>query len=213
MTDLLDDRGILYIIADLLSIITIASCLISKVPQIRTVQTLRSATGLSLNGLLMELCSYTVTMLYNFTNGYAFLSYMEYPILLIQEYVLVYVVLKYENLLSKRAFIWSGVYAAVFFGFAIRIIPSSLLMMLVPLTTPVGATSKVMQLVAILKSKNSQSVSLITWGLSAFTNSTRIYTILLDSADRMLLANFGISTVLSTSVFLAAWYYKKPKQE
>lgn len=213
MTDLLDDRGILYITADLLSIITIASCLISKVPQIRTVQTLRSATGLSINGLLMELCSYTVTMLYNFTNGYAFLSYMEYPILLIQEYVLVYVVLKYENLLGKKAFIWSGVYAAVFFGFASGIIPSSLLMMLVPLTTPVGATSKVMQLVAILKSKNSQSVSLITWGLSAFTNSTRIYTILLDSADRMLLANFGISTILSSSVFLAAWYYKKPKQE
>ncbi|XP_065076022.1 solute carrier family 66 member 3-like [Ochlerotatus camptorhynchus] len=211
--DLLDDRGILYVIADLLSLITIASCLVSKVPQIQTVHQLRSATGLSLNGLLMELCSYTVTMLYNFTNGYAFLSYMEYPILLVQEYVLVYVVLKYKNMLNKPAYIWSGVYVAVFSAFAIGVLPSSLIMMLVPLTTPVGATSKVMQLVAILKSKDSQSVSLITWALSAFTNSTRIYTILLDSADKMLLANFGISTILSTSVLLAAWYYKKPKQE
>lgn len=213
MTDLLDDRGILYIIADFLSIITIASCLVSKVPQIQTVQKLRSATGLSINGLLMELCSYTVTMLYNYTNGYAFLSYMEYPILLLQEYVLIYVVLKYENLLGQKATMWTGVYVAVFVGFATGILPASLLMMLVPFTTPVGATSKVMQLVAILKSKNSQSVSLITWGISAFTNSTRIYTILLDSGDKMLLANFGISTVLSTSVLLAAWYYKKPKQE
>lgn len=42
-----------------------------------------------------------------------------------------------------------------------------------PLTTPVGATSKVMQLVAILKSKDSQSVSLITWALSAFTNTSK----------------------------------------
>lgn len=210
---LLDDRGILYIIADLLSLITIASCLISKVPQIQTVRQLKSATGLSLNGLLMELCSYSVTMMYNFTNGYAFLSYMEYPILLIQEYVLVFVVLKYSNMLNKPAYIWSGVYVAIFTGFATGIIPSSVLMMLVPLTTPVGATSKVMQLVAILKSKDAQSVSLITWAISAFTNSTRIYTILLDSGDKMLLANFGISTVLSTSVFLAAWYYKKPKQE
>lgn len=211
--DLLDDRGILYIIADLLSIITIASCLISKVPQIQTVHRLRSATGLSLNGLLMELCSYTVTMLYNFTNRYAFLSYMEYPILLVQEYALVYVVLKYKNLLSKPAYIWTGVYVAVFTAFVIGIIPGAVLVMLVPFTTPVGATSKVMQLVEILRSKDSQSVSLITWGLSAFTNSTRIYTILLDSGDKMLLANFGISTVLSTSVFLAAWVYKKPKQE
>lgn len=128
---LLDDRGILYVIADLLSLITIASCLVSKVPQIQTVQQLKSATGLSLNGLLMELCSYSVTMLYNFTNRYAFLSYMEYPILLIQEYVLVYVVLKYSNMLNKPAFIWSGIYVAIFTGFATGIIPSSVLMMLV----------------------------------------------------------------------------------
>ncbi|XP_055629665.1 solute carrier family 66 member 3 [Toxorhynchites rutilus septentrionalis] len=208
-----NNGGVLYIIADFLSLITIASCLVSKIPQIQTVQRLRSATGLSLNGLLMELCSYTVTMLYNFINQYAFLSYMEYPILLIQNYVLVYVVLKYKNLLNKSACIWAGVYAAVFVCFATSIIPGSVLMMLVPLTTPVGATSKVMQLLAILRTKDSESVSLITWGISAFTNSTRIYTILLDSADKMLLANFGISTILSSSVFLAAWYYKKPKQE
>nr|XP_049463300.1 solute carrier family 66 member 3 [Anopheles coluzzii] len=210
---LLDESGILYVIADVLSIVTIASCLVSKVPQIQTVRQLQSAKGLSVNGLLMELCSYTVTMLYNYTNGYAFLSYLEYPILLVQEYVLIYYVLQYESLLGKRAYQWAAVYVAVFVGFATAIVPSSLLMMLVPFTTPVGATSKVMQLIAILRSKDSQSVSLITWGISAFTNSTRIYTIMLDSGDKMLLANFGISTVLSSSVLLAAWYYKKPKKD
>uniref|UniRef100_A0AAG5D735 Solute carrier family 66 member 3 n=1 Tax=Anopheles atroparvus TaxID=41427 RepID=A0AAG5D735_ANOAO len=209
----LDEHGFLYVLADLLSIVTIASCLISKVPQIRTVQQLQSAKGLSVNGLLMELCSYTVTMLYNYTNGYAFLSYLEYPILLAQEYVLIYYVLRYESLLGQRAYLWSGIYVVAFLGFATAIIPSSVLMMLVPFTTPVGATSKVMQLVAILRSKDSQSVSLLTWGISAFTNSTRIYTILLDSGDKMLLANFGISTILSSSVLLAAWYYKKPKKD
>ncbi|ETN57944.1 hypothetical protein AND_010492 [Anopheles darlingi] len=210
---ILDERGILYVLADLLSIVTIASCLISKVPQIQTVRRLQSATGLSVNGLLMELASYTVTMLYNFTNGYAFLSYLEYPILLVQEYVLVYFVLKYSSMLGQRAYLWAGLYGVLFVGFATGLIPSSVLMMLVPFTTPVGATSKVMQLIAILRSKDSASVSLITWGISAFTNSTRIYTIMLDSGDRMLLANFGVSTILSSSVLLAAWYYKKPKKE
>uniref|UniRef100_T1GUU0 Uncharacterized protein n=1 Tax=Megaselia scalaris TaxID=36166 RepID=T1GUU0_MEGSC len=41
---------------------------------------------------------------------------------------------------------------------------------LVPFCTPIGATSKVLQLLAILKSKDSSSVSLTTWALSAFTN-------------------------------------------
>lgn len=128
---ILDERGFLYVLADLLSIVTIASCLISKVPQIQTVRSLQSATGLSVNGLLMELASYTVTMLYNFTNGYAFLSYLEYPILLVQEYVLVYFVLKYSSMLGQRAYLWAGLYGILFFGFATGLIPSSVLMMLV----------------------------------------------------------------------------------
>ncbi|XP_055611372.1 solute carrier family 66 member 3 [Uranotaenia lowii] len=211
--DWLEDRSVWHLLADFLSILTIASCLVCKVPQIQTVRHNKSAAGLSLNGLLLELCSYTVTMLYNFTNKYAFLSYMEYPILLAQEYALIYVVLKYKNLLGKTAYIWAGVYVAVFLGFGTGIVPAGLLLYLVPLTTPVGATSKVMQLMAILRSKDAQSVSLITWSISAFTNATRIYTIMLDSADKMLLANFSISTLLSSSIFAAAWYYKKPKKE
>jgi hypothetical protein len=41
----------------------------------------------------------------------------------------------------------------------------------------------------------------------------RIYTILIDSGDKMLLANFSISTFAALSVFVAAWYYKKPKYQ
>lgn len=88
----------------------------------------------------------------------------------------------------------------------------------------------------ILRTKNSEAVSLLTWMLSAFTNSSkihikieffsehynhkfhpsvifffsaRIFTVFVDSADLNLLANFTISTFLSSSVLVAAWYYKK----
>lgn len=39
-----------------------------------------------------------------------------------------------------------------------------------PFCTPIGATSKVLQLMEILRSKDSTTVSLTTWFLSAFTN-------------------------------------------
>jgi hypothetical protein len=39
----------------------------------------------------------------------------------------------------------------------------------------------------------------------------RIYTILIDSADVMLLTNFVVSTLLSSAVFAAVLYYKKPQ--
>lgn len=43
--------------------------------------------------------------------------------------------------------------------------------------------------------------------------SVRIYTVSLDSADKMLLANFGISAILSGLVLTAAVWYKKPKTD
>lgn len=43
-----------------------------------------------------------------------------------------------------------------------------------PFCTPIGATSKVLQLLAILRTKDASSVSRTTWALSAFTNSSEI---------------------------------------
>lgn len=45
-----------------------------------------------------------------------------------------------------------------------------------------------------------------------FVVSARIYTILIDSADVMLLTNFIVSTALSSAVFAAVLYYKKPEK-
>jgi hypothetical protein len=39
--------------------------------------------------------------------------------------------------------------------------------------TPVSASSKVVQLIEILRTKNAESVSIITWFLSAFTNFSK----------------------------------------
>ncbi|XP_063708009.1 solute carrier family 66 member 3 [Culicoides brevitarsis] len=206
-------QGILYIISDILSLLTISTCIYCKVPQIQSVRSLRSAEGLSVTGLLMETCSYTVSMLYNYVNRYALLNYLEYPILLLQEYVLVYYVLLYKGILDGRnCKIFIGIYWLVAFFFAFNVLPAWILVVLLPFTTPVSATSKVLQLVEILRTKESETVSLMTWFISAFSNATRIYTVMLDSGDAMLLANFTVSTVLSSLVLLAAWYYKKPKQ-
>lgn len=143
-------------------------------PQIQSVRTLRSAEGLSVTGLLMETCSYTVSMLYNYVNHYAILNYLEYPILLLQEYALVYYVLLYKGLLDGRnAKMFIGLYWLIFVLFVMHLLPIWILVVLLPFTTPVSATSKVLQLVEILRTKQSETVSLMTWFISAFTNASK----------------------------------------
>ncbi|KAH8302022.1 hypothetical protein KR044_001899 [Drosophila immigrans] len=226
------EKGIVLIIADLLSLITVSSCLVIKVPQINTIRENKSSkgethayayemllpltnsllsflSGISVFGLCLELFSYTVMMSYNYTSGYDFLSYMEYPILLLQEYVLIYYAFKYQDLLGKRTQIFAVFYVTLATLIYLKLFPIIILTFLVPFCTPIGATSKVLQLIAILRTKDASSVSRTTWALSAFTNMTRIYTVYVQSHDVMLLSNFLISTFLSSAVFLAACVYKK----
>lgn len=87
--------------------------------------------GVSSTSLFLELFSYTIMMLYNYTYAYSLLSYLEYPILLVQEYVLVALVLKYKNMLNQNSFISIGAYFAVVLLFAYQICPRFLLAMAV----------------------------------------------------------------------------------
>lgn len=205
--------SIAQIISDILSIITIGLCFILKIPQIVNIYKAKSAIGINIYGLLLELTSYSVMTCYNYCNGYSLLSYMEYPIILVQEVILIYLVLKFKSMLNSNSFILFGVYLGVVASFCLGLIPKSILSILAPLCTPVSASSKIVQLMEILKTKNASSVSILTWFLSAFTNLTRVYTIYMDSADVTLLANFCISVFLSSSIMIAAIVYRHPKQE
>uniref|UniRef100_A0A1A9V467 Solute carrier family 66 member 3 n=1 Tax=Glossina austeni TaxID=7395 RepID=A0A1A9V467_GLOAU len=166
------DKGLVLIVADLLSLITVSSCLIIKVPQINTICTNKSSKGISVPGLCLELFSYTVMMSYNYSNDYTFLSYMEYPILLLQEYVLIYFVFKYQDILGRKTQIIAGLYVIICTLIYLKIFPIMILTFLVPFCTPIGAASKILQLITILRTKDARSVSRTTWALSAFTNMT-----------------------------------------
>ncbi|XP_023719284.1 solute carrier family 66 member 3 [Cryptotermes secundus] len=203
--------GVIELIADVLSIITISLCLILKIPQIINLIKLKSAVGINLYSLLLELTSYSIMTCYNYCNSYALLSYMEYPIILVQEIVLIFLVLKYMGFLGTNSFACFGLYIAITGAFLCGLLPKTILAVLAPMCTPVSASSKVVQLIEILRTKNAESVSILTWFLSAFTNFTRVFTIYMDSADVTLLVNFSVSVFLSSSVMLSAIYYKHPK--
>lgn len=70
-------------------------------------------------------------MSYNFYSRYAILSYLEYPMLLMQEYVLVFLVLKYNEMLSKNTYIISAAYFFTLFLILTRMIPTIVISMLV----------------------------------------------------------------------------------
>lgn len=139
------------------------------------------------------------------------LSYLEYPILIVQEYILVALVFKYKRMFNQNNMCAIAAYFAIVLLFAYQICPRFLLSMAVvswifvfdlsciiiigislslsqPFCTPIGATSKVLQLMEILRTKDSTTVSLTTWFLSAFTNLSKF----MHSAWRMVQMRLAI---------------------
>lgn len=77
--------------------------------------------------IIYDPCSYTVMTSYNYTNGYSVLSYLEYPVILLQEYVLIFLVLKYLKKINIFSALAAVFYFAISTCFALQIIPKVVL--------------------------------------------------------------------------------------
>jgi len=64
---------------------------------------------------------------YNYMNGYSLLSYLEYPIILVQEYILIFLVLKYLNKLNMCFLLYTIVYFTLSSCLLLEIVPKVVL--------------------------------------------------------------------------------------
>ncbi|KOB68315.1 PQ loop repeat-containing protein 3 [Operophtera brumata] len=158
---------------------------------------------------MLTIMSFTIMTLYNYLNNYGLMSYMEYPIILLQVYVMMYFVLKYKGMLDTPiAPLMTVIYFAGIAGFLMEILHKDILSYLVPLCTPLSGFAKVTYIYGIIKTGNAENVSLVTWIISMLTNVSRVFTVYVDSADPKLLFNFFVSTILSSGVLGTAIFYQ-----
>lgn len=67
---------------------------------------------------------------YNYSNGYSLLSYLEYPIILVQEYILIFFVLKYLSKINMWSFLCAIIYFALSSCLLLGIVPKVILTLL-----------------------------------------------------------------------------------
>ncbi|CAG5039487.1 unnamed protein product [Parnassius apollo] len=159
--------------------------------------------------MLMEIIGFSIVTLYNFTNSYSIMTYLEYPIILLQVYVLLYYVLKYRRLLWRPIITFAiFTYFASVLGFALGFFSRNLLSYMVPFCTPLSGFAKVTYIYGIIKAGNADEVSLTTWIISVSTNMSRLFTVYVDSADVKLMINFLVSSLLSAGVLVTALFYQ-----
>lgn len=185
---------------------TLAVCAALKLPQISAVLAARSARGISLSSLLLELAGFLVFLRYQCYYEYPLLTYLEYPILIAQDIVLLLCVFHFNGNV-KGAAPYIALCAVSWFLLTLQ---KWIIDLAMNFCTVISAASKLTQLQCLWKTQDSGAVSALTWILASYTCATRIITTLMTTSDLTILIRFVIMLVLNMWVTTTVLRYQKP---
>uniref|UniRef100_A0A8D0FU92 Solute carrier family 66 member 3 n=1 Tax=Strix occidentalis caurina TaxID=311401 RepID=A0A8D0FU92_STROC len=83
---------------------TWAVCAVIKLPQLAAVLTARSARGVSVGSVLLELAGFLVFLRYQIYYGYPLQTYLEYPIIIAQDVILLLFILRFNGNMKRALF-------------------------------------------------------------------------------------------------------------
>ncbi|XP_076462687.1 solute carrier family 66 member 3-like [Babylonia areolata] len=205
----------MLILCNVLSATVILACLVLKVPQISAVVKQGSSKGLSLNSVLLELWSYSTMLTYHYAMSYPLPTYLEYAFLVPQDLVLLTVVLHSRGSLTTKTIPLFSLYAVVCYALAFRLVPDLVLTACISVVAPVSMSSKLLQILSMVSTKDAGTVSATTWALATFCTLARSITTLVQTGDMAVLLNFAVSFSLNVAMTTIIIFYrvKKPKKE
>ncbi|XP_043999678.1 solute carrier family 66 member 3 [Gambusia affinis] len=184
---------------------TLFVCMVLKFPQIFVLMRAKRSTGISLNSLLLELIGFIVFVTYQMYYNYPPPTYLEYPILIAQDVILLLLILYYNGSLRQ-----SLVYALLLVGgWRLLTVERWIIDLAMSLCTFISAASKLAQLQCMWNSKDAGQVSALSWGMATYTCMARIYTTSVTTGDMQVLVRFVAMTLLNFWVLLTVIYYQQ----
>ncbi|TGZ60372.1 hypothetical protein CRM22_008567 [Opisthorchis felineus] len=183
----------------------IAGSSLVKVPQVVKILGSRSAAGLSILSLLLELLIYTTTFAYFLANSYPFSSYGEATFLALQTFIITWLAITWKSQALGVAF--SAVYVA---GLAVTfspVMPLSVLYTLQTLNVPIMLVSKILQIAANWRNGSTGQLSAITVCLFALGSTARIFTSLEETGDNLIILTYVLSTLCNYILMGQLFYY------
>ncbi|XP_038602803.1 solute carrier family 66 member 3 [Tachyglossus aculeatus] len=184
---------------------TLLVCLLLKIPQIVALRAARTSRGVSRRSLLLELGGFLVFLRYQSYYDYPLITYLEYPILIAQDIVVLLCVFHFDGHVNQALPYLAGFLV----GWYLLTLQKWIIDLAMNLCTFISAASKFAQLQCLWETRDSGAVSALTWGMSAYTCATRIVTTLMTTKDLMVLVRFVVMLVLNIWVTATVLRYRK----
>jgi len=156
---------------------------------------------------VLENIGYTISWAYNHRHHYPFSTYGESVFLLLQGFVLVFLVYRINHQLNTTFVSASALYLA-FAVSLFTVAPSSVLATLQSLTIPIFAASRLPQIVSNYQHKSTGQLAFLTTALNALGSAARVFTTVQEVGDPIMLTGVVISTALNGLLLVQMlWYW------
>ncbi|NXC16237.1 PQLC3 protein, partial [Corythaeola cristata] len=151
------------------------------------------------------LFSFLVFLRYQVYYGYPLQTYLEYPIIIVQDIVLLLFILRFSGNMKRALF-----YAVTFWGgWYMLTLRKWIIDLAMNLCTLISAASKLAQLRCLWQTKDSGQVSALTWSMSAYTCASKLWA---TWCEALVLIRFITMLILNIWVTATILHYRKTKK-
>jgi len=184
----------------------IAGSLLVKVPQIVKIWNSKSAEGINLFSVLLDLAAITCHMSYSFVSGFPFSAWGDSSFLAIQTTLIAILVLYYGGLQAK-AVIFTIFYCITCYILMGGITPYEVLWSAQGFNIPILLIGKLSQAVTNYKNGSTGQLSAVTCFMLFFGSLARIFTSVQETGDSMMVLTYSASTFANSVIVSQLIYY------
>nr|CAD7442974.1 unnamed protein product [Timema bartmani] len=196
----------LFVLSKCLGYIIVLSSVVIKIPQIVKIVSVRSAEGLSIASVLMDLYGQTAGVAYSFNVGLPFSSWGDGLFAGVQT-VIVTALLFYYSAGTPRTTTFLTLYCAIIAILLSGYVPVNVLWTMNILNLPLIVLSGGSQASSNYRNSSTGQLSAVTVALHFLGALARIFTSVQETGDTAIIVTNVVATVVSFIIVLQMWYY------
>lgn len=185
----------------------IAGSVLVKVPQIMKILNNKSAEGLSIISVLLDLMAITFHMSYSFVSGFPFSAWGDGTFLAIQTAAIAGLVLVYGHRSKAKFFSFLVLYNAFVYTLMSGLTPKEFLWTAQGFNVPILLMGKLSQAVTNYKNGSTGQLSAATCFMLFFGSMARIFTSIQETGDKMMIITYCVSTFANAVIIAQMLYY------
>lgn len=185
----------------------VAGSILVKVPQILKILNNRSAAGINLIAVFLEILAITLNLSYSFVKGFPFSAWGDVAFIAVQTVIIACLVLHYSGPFI-RVVLFLAAYLTT--SYVLMGGPTSVdvLWSFQALNIPILVAGKMSQAYTNYKNGSTGQLSAVTCFMLFFGSSARIFTSIQETGDFMMTLTYCIATFTNTViVFQLLWYW------